>query len=473
MRLTGWCGLYCGVGLLCALVCIGHVALLQPSHKLTEEPQAAPAKPAPSRFLQEATKPASLSNDEKIARLSYVPPSYDESKPPAVEKVEELRRLISQLGERKLWSDKQDEAVRLLGEATGRDLHEWREAIKTFKSDKIYRGSVNGGHRLESDKAALAQEVRYLQGQLGACAGPSIVPRTFQISKDYLRKQFCEHSASACGQRTPVWVMKPYGGTFGKGVHKRNFTRMAAPDCVKNLEEGPKDERPYLAQQFLNDPLIVDGGKVEVRFHVLIASTKPWLVLYHPDFVVKHATTSKTFVVNTHKQQVGSLNPEDLVRKIGRGEEALALIRGQLQRIAKLVILGHREANGFRGARPEQWEIYGLDVALMSDLRAYLLDWNFQPGLGMSVTGSQRQSAATVRDMYKIARHKLQGKTGAELSSLARETTWEVALDESQDSSGEVPKPLCTGVWHEELPGSQSVFSSWSEADKAFDDCRQ
>lgn len=478
--------LYCSLVLGTGLVFLVEVQLLQPQQKLTEE-----TKPVPVRFLTAvSSKEAQVTEQKSVESQLEEEQKLDLTEE---EKQLDLRTILKRLGHGDVWKPEQrDEGIRLLENAVRRDHTEWLAAIKGFKSDDVHRGRVPGDWALEHDKVLLERTVRRFQRELGSCGGPLITPFTFPLQGDSLeeevddkekqdrQEEFCRRATSSCGQKEPFWVIKPKGGTAGAGVHKRNLTGTTTSRCTEDLGKGAKTQI-YLAQRLIDNPLLVDGLKVEVRFHVLIANTKPWLVMYHPDFVVKQASNTKTLAINTHQQTVQSLSPEDLVSKIGGGDEALALIRGQLNRIARVVVTAHRSAGGFGPTRRDHWGVYGLDVALTRDLRAHLLDWNVMPGLGMSVSasggGSQRQSTVTVHDMYLIALNVLKGKSGKELSTIAKSTTWLPVIDEASDDSKPMPRVLpkqtCTGKWHEGIPGSVELFNSWESADNTFLECMQ
>jgi hypothetical protein len=58
-----------------------------------------------------------------------------------------------------------------------------------------------------------------------------------------------------------------------------------------------------LAQQFVQ-PLTVDGFGIEIRFHVLIASVRPLMVLYHPTLFVKMVLQQDSSQLNSHEELV-------------------------------------------------------------------------------------------------------------------------------------------------------------------------
>jgi len=441
-----------------------HTAISTPQ-TFTEDPY-----PAPSRFLRPTAEPVvtnvQLTRNVVVRRPNdAVDASLADEQRPSVP----LPEAIKQLSNDTLWRQKDDSALQWLKEATRYSYADWEKALEGFQSDQIHRGHISGAHTLEQDKVHLEAVVRRFQEKMGPCGGPEVVPRTFKVNSEIGREDFCKQATSPCAQKNPIWIMKPKGGAFGMGVRKYSLANFSMSDCVggvRKLSSSSDDatsnsHAAYLAQRFISNPLKMNGLKVEIRFHVLIASTRPWIVLYHPDFIAKHATKAGSLKVNTHHQRLESMTPEELPMKLDRGNDVLKIIREQLKRMARLAVYAHRDVQGFKeGGRLGNWAIYGLDVALDEDLRAYLLDWNVGPGLGMRVHGSRRQSAATIRDMYAIASHRLQGHTGKELRSRADSTSWEVIIDESDGST--MQPSDCS----ESDPAVQKMLAAWQTSDK-------
>eukprot|EP00746_Dinoflagellata_sp_MGD_P004563 gnl/MRDRNA2_/MRDRNA2_108831_c0_seq1.p1 gnl/MRDRNA2_/MRDRNA2_108831_c0~~gnl/MRDRNA2_/MRDRNA2_108831_c0_seq1.p1 ORF type:complete len:598 (-),score=99.16 gnl/MRDRNA2_/MRDRNA2_108831_c0_seq1:8-1801(-) len=372
------------------------------------------------------------------------------------------------------------EALELLAHVCRYEHTEWTDALSAnFSSDYVYRGRVGGGRALEKDKLSLAGIVSKLQEKHGQCGGPAIVPQTLPLRNQSEQRDFCEKVASNCGQQKPMWVTKPRKSVYGIGISLQNFTGHDSSTCLSSLNKLDQEKTPNLAQEFIGEPLTVDGNKVELRYHVMIANVKPYLVLYHPEFVVKKAGKSsrrnkeKVFNVNSHQQKVVSFTAEELVQALGlneqAGQQALELIRAQLRRITRLVITAQYQEQGFAKdeslRKPGPWEVYGCDVALTKDFRAYLLDWNYSPGLGFNVKGAASHRASTIRDMYRIVLQKLRHEPPENLAAFASQTSWKVAIDET--SGGDDAFPNCSkGNWQADLPGTHlELVQSWAVRD--------
>lgn len=368
--------------------------------------------------------------------------------------------------------------VKLLTDVSRYGHELWIKALSAkFHSYDLYRGRIGGGRALEQ-KLTLADEVRKLQDKQGCYGGPAIIPRTLPLRNQTERQFFCERVAAVCGHQESLWVTKPKKSAFGIGVNVHNLTGHDAAACLVALSKLDSDPHtaPHLAQEFLGEPLTVHGDKVELRFHVLIASIRPYVVLYHPDFIVKKVEKSfkKTafdgFNVNSHVkgQNVVSFTPEELVRALSLDHQALELIRIQLERITRLVVTAHYQAKGFERdeklGNPDLWEIYGCDVALTKDLRAYLLDWNFNPGLGFNVNGAASQRASTIRDMYGIVLQKFKDASAQNLAAFASQTSWKLVIDETGGRDAAFPD--CSGGdWQTDLKSNTELVQSWAAKD--------
>uniref|UniRef100_A0A183S706 Tubulin tyrosine ligase-like family, member 10 n=1 Tax=Schistocephalus solidus TaxID=70667 RepID=A0A183S706_SCHSO len=131
------------------------------------------------------------------------------------------------------------------------------------------------------------------------------VPETYCIDDARDRVQFL--SILRDGQ---VWIYKPSGMNQGKGIQlirgKADFEKLQE-DCVEEWRRNPGSIRPRILQRYIDQPLLLEGRKFDIRCYLLIASSMPFLVLFHPGYVRvctrKYDVTSPDLLVHLTNQE--------------------------------------------------------------------------------------------------------------------------------------------------------------------------
>ncbi|KRX05545.1 hypothetical protein PPERSA_12723 [Pseudocohnilembus persalinus] len=78
-------------------------------------------------------------------------------------------------------------------------------------------------------------------------------------------------------KKNNIWILKPCYENRGRGI-----------EIITNLTEFQKDSKDsHIIQQYLEQPLLIEGKKFDIRCYVLIASTQPYFVLYHDGYIRK------------------------------------------------------------------------------------------------------------------------------------------------------------------------------------------
>ena len=99
----------------------------------------------------------------------------------------------------------------------------------------------------------------------------SFYPRTWILPTEHgdFKSQF-----DAKGKSSKVYIIKPDAGCQGRGIF-----------LTQDVSRVPLGE-PYVAQQYIRRPLLIEGFKFDLRLYVLVASVKPLrMYLFHNGLV--------------------------------------------------------------------------------------------------------------------------------------------------------------------------------------------
>jgi len=211
-----------------------------------------------------------------------------------------------------------------------------------------------------------------------------------------------------------VWVSKEPDNSQGDGI-------VVNPDIGKLKEEWlvdpeggsyecKEDKDGVVLQEYIMNPLLLNGKKMEIRTYWVIGSLDPYLVFYHDGTVRLTTRDYKTdewsdpliHITNTKQQREADPNydlteherkwtvdqlADYLVehKKISNSERWLEEeLRPTLKKYISIIasaayphLLSHKPEKGWDG----RWELLGMDVILDHNLKPWLTEIQMGPGL--------------------------------------------------------------------------------------------
>ncbi|XP_059471433.1 tubulin polyglutamylase TTLL5-like isoform X1 [Neocloeon triangulifer] len=242
------------------------------------------------------------------------------------------------------------------------------------------------------------------------------IPQTFVMPTDF--RDLC---SAHYRQRGP-WIVKPVASSRGRGIF-----------IVSTPEQVPLEESLIVAK-YIDNPLLIDGHKCDLRLYVVVTSYDPMLIYLYEEGLVRFATvkydTSGKHLWNPcmhlcnysinkyHSDYIKSDDP--LAENVGHKWTLSALLRHLksqghdtallMQRIEELIVKAV-----FSSAPPivaacklfvphthNCFELYGFDILIDSNMKPWLLEVNLSPSLGCDSPLDVRVKSAMLSDLLTL-----------------------------------------------------------------------
>ncbi|XP_030574251.1 tubulin polyglutamylase TTLL5 isoform X2 [Archocentrus centrarchus] len=243
-----------------------------------------------------------------------------------------------------------------------------------------------------------------------------IVPQTFVLPAEY--QEFCNCFAKDKGP----WIIKPVASSRGRGIYL-----VSNPNQISMTEN-------ILVSRYINNPLLIDGFKFDVRLYVLVTSYDPLLIYVYEEGLARFATvkydrTSKniknTFMhltnysVNKKSSDYVSCDDpevEDYGNKWSmsavlrylkqEGKDTTLLMKQVEDLIIKAVLSAELQiataCKTFVPHKANCFELYGFDVLIDSNLKPWLLEVNLSPSLACDAPLDLKIKASMIADMFSL-----------------------------------------------------------------------
>ncbi|XP_029972263.1 tubulin polyglutamylase TTLL5 isoform X2 [Salarias fasciatus] len=243
-----------------------------------------------------------------------------------------------------------------------------------------------------------------------------IVPQTFVLPSEY--QEFCNCFAKDKGP----WIIKPVASSRGRGIY-----------LVSNPNQILMDEN-ILVSRYINNPLLIDEFKFDMRLYVLVTSYDPLLIYVYEEGLARFATvkydrTSKSikntfmhltnYSVNKKSSDYVSCDDpevEDYGNKWSmsavlrylkqEGKDTTLLMRQVEDLIIKAVLSAELQiaaaCKTFVPHKTNCFELYGFDVLIDSNLKPWLLEVNLSPSLACDAPLDLKIKASMIADMFSL-----------------------------------------------------------------------
>ncbi|XP_017655428.1 tubulin polyglutamylase TTLL5 isoform X1 [Nannospalax galili] len=243
-----------------------------------------------------------------------------------------------------------------------------------------------------------------------------ILPQTFLLPAEYA--EFCN---SYSKDRGP-WIVKPVASSRGRGIYLINN-----PNQI-SLEEN------ILVSRYINNPLLIDDFKFDLRLYVLVTSYDPLVIYLYEEGLARFATVRYDQGSKNIRNQFMHLTNYSVNKKSGdyvscddpevedygnkwsmsamlrylkqEGKDTAALMAHVEDLIIKTVISAElaiaTACKTFVPHRSSCFELYGFDVLIDNTLKPWLLEVNLSPSLACDAPLDLKIKASMISDMFTV-----------------------------------------------------------------------
>ena len=210
-----------------------------------------------------------------------------------------------------------------------------------------------------------------------------------------------------------VWIVKPGGLSRGRGVH-----------CIDQLNDILSNVKPCnqtIIQKYIENPLIINGRKFDIRQWVLVTDLNPltiWIFEtpyvrfgaenYHIDDFknVFSQLTGNSIAKHSEKFNTGEIEGDmweneqfkEYLKKTYGGEPWNEIQK----KIEKIVILALQSTKHKLFNRKNNFEVFGFDIMLDDKLNVYLIEINASPDWTYSTKVTEKLIKIASDDIMKV-----------------------------------------------------------------------
>jgi tubulin monoglycylase TTLL3/8 len=212
-----------------------------------------------------------------------------------------------------------------------------------------------------------------------------------------------------------LWILKPSGLSRGRGI-----------TCMNSLNEIldliKKNSNQYIAQKYIENPLIILGRKFDIRQWVLVTDLNPLTIwMYDTPYVrfgaedykledfsnlFSHLTNnsigkySKNFTDTKIEGNMWDCTQFSDFLKATYGRDVW---KEELQeKIKKIVICSLESAKNGITHRKNSHELFGYDIMVDDQLNAWLIEVNSSPAMDYSTSITERLVKEMSEDLIKV-----------------------------------------------------------------------
>ena len=297
-----------------------------------------------------------------------------------------------------------------------------------FKSGEQLVNRIPNNSVLTNKLGLLSSLQAYERICWGMINGPKMrmeefLPETYKLDDLKERQEFYE--AYKPGE---MWICKPSCLNQGKGIFLVRDLKELNKYLIEREEKQKAHKRTIgrIVQRYIHNPLLLEGRKFDIRVFMLIASTTPFIVLYHRGYVrlslLKYDKDSTNLVAHLTNQYVQKKDPG--YQELGQGStwtmdqfneyinEHVATQKGIEKdwvfrtlpfRIKQIIKHCFNAVKHKLQTNAGFFDLYGLDFMVDENMKVWLIEVNSNPSLSTNCDTLKKVIPDVVKETISLA----------------------------------------------------------------------
>ncbi|KAI3381236.1 hypothetical protein SNEBB_010448 [Seison nebaliae] len=267
-------------------------------------------------------------------------------------------------------------------------------------------------------KDSLYRNLQRLQKQKGT-KQIDFLPDFFLIPDEY------NDFAIACARsKKKFWIVKPVASSCGKGIY-----------IIQRPNELSMEE-PVIVSAYLQNPLLIDGFKFDLRIYVAVTSFNPLVIYIYEEGLTRFATVryDESDLPNNHKQACIHLTNYSVNKKndsyirceypdvenygnkwslsgvlqyLERNKYSTFSLMAKIEDVIIKTILSvepviSASCKAFMPHSRSCFELYGFDILIDNNLQPWLLEVNLSPSLACDAPLDLKVKSHMICDLFSL-----------------------------------------------------------------------
>lgn len=328
----------------------------------------------------------------------------------------------------------------------------WWKTARFMPSDMTKANAVYQSQRLNhfpksgsiTKKDNLHRNLRRLRVSCGGGPLFDFAPVTFVLPNEYVKfcKSYAELEENEPNPHARTWICKPSDLSRGRKIFVFSHIGQLLYDSAS------------VVQRYVHNPLLLNGRKFDFRIYVLVTSFQPLRAYIYRDCLGRFSTEpydlSKlddvfrhltNYSINREAANFGSnskLHAAQLTEIFASRGIDFADIFARIDIVVMLTLLSI--ANDVP-ENPSCFELFGFDIIFDENFKAWLLEVNFSPALGVESEVDEKVKYPLISDLVRVLniRHYADGDPTARTLNIQRRKSEYTTHPSAFSEAGAVP----------------------------------